>query len=161
MDIVVAKPKTVEAWQRNQRQMRLQIEQLGLPEKQKRNAHLMAMLETASAKIDRFGWSSMDGNVKDMLCIDWCDVLGRYMLDEVKDGIKAFFVSNQGSARSINEHQVERHIKAAHKRTLGALPYSAMIQGPGIARDLSETELEERRLEAEKIMQPFRKKVKS
>lgn len=80
------------------------------------------MLEIASAKIDRFGWSSMDKRLKDALCADWCDVLSTFTLAEVKAGIHAVFAASKGRLRSINEHMVAEQIRIAHRRLLAALP---------------------------------------
>ena len=80
------------------------------------------MLEVASSKIDRFGWGSMDTNVKDVLKSDWCDRLERYTLLEVRNGIAAVFEAAKGRLRSINEFEVEAAIKAQHRRDVAALP---------------------------------------
>ena len=80
------------------------------------------MLEVASSKIDRFGWGSMDTNVKDALKSDWCDRLERYTLQEVRNGISAVFEAARGRLRSINEFEVEAAIMERHRRELSALP---------------------------------------
>jgi hypothetical protein len=80
------------------------------------------MLETASAKIDRFGWSQMSGPLKDELTKDWCDVLSQYTLQEVRDGIRSLFAAHKGKLRSINEYQVQEQICLAHRKLLETLP---------------------------------------
>ena len=82
----------------------------------------MAILEVASVKIDRFGWNSMDTNIKDAVCNDWCDLLSQYTLAEVKAGVAAVFAASGGKLKSINEFQVQDQIKRAHRELIAALP---------------------------------------
>lgn len=115
-------PATVEAWVEYQKQQRLQIEQLGLSQTERRTAELVGMLETASSKIDRFGWGNMDEALKDSLCGEWCDVLSPFTLDEVRRGVRAVFDAAGGKLRSINEFQVKAEIQKEHARIVSALP---------------------------------------
>lgn len=107
------------------------------------------MLETASAKIDRFGWDRMDQGMKDGLCGQWCAVLGKYRLDEVQAGIHAVFVATKGALRSINEYQVEAQIKLAHRIALDALPKD---DGPGREPDNSPEAVARRRALSEELL---------
>ena len=80
------------------------------------------MLEVASAKIDRFGWASMDNNMKNAICYDWVEALRFKTLSEIKRGIDAVFKRSGGNIRSINEHQVLSEISKIHKREFELLP---------------------------------------
>lgn len=115
-------PRTVAEWQEAQRRQRSQISALDGQQVARRATELRAMLEVASAKIDRFGWRDMDDTVKNAICNDWCDVLSKYTLAEVKAGIAALFKASKGNLKSINEHQVEDQILKAHARQVAALP---------------------------------------
>lgn len=103
--------------------------------KTRRAAELVAILEVASAKIDRFGWGNMDEAVKDQLCADWCAVLSQYTLDEVRMGVRAVFDAAGGNIRSINEHQVKAKIQQEHARQVQSLPRNE--PEPHIPRDNS------------------------
>jgi hypothetical protein len=83
---------------------------------------LVAILEVASVKIDRFGWSNMDKHIKDAVCNDWCDLLSQYTIAEVRDGVAAVFAASGGRLKSINEFQVQEKIKEAHMRVVASLP---------------------------------------
>lgn len=100
------------------------------------------MLESASAKIDRFGWSRMDGALKDQLCADWCDRLSKYTLNEVRRGIAGVFEVKRGEIKSINEFQVEAAIKAEHSRIIALLPKAPETSDPprksGTAKERAE-----------------------
>jgi isocitrate lyase len=99
------------------------------------------MLETASSKIDRFGWGNMDEALKDSLCGEWCEVLSPYRLDEVRQGIKAVFDAAKGKLRSINEFQVKAEIQKEHARIVAALPRAA---APEPIAEITEAEREHR-----------------
>ena len=83
---------------------------------------MVALLEVASAKIDRFGWDRMDENIKAEICGDWCDTLRVYTLAEIKSGIKMVFEDAKGKLRSINEQQVEAAIRKSQARIVAAMP---------------------------------------
>ena len=100
----------------------MQIEALDGRQAALRGAELVAILEVASVKIDRFGWNSMDPNIKDAVCNDWCDLLSQYTLAEVKAGVAALFAAAGGKLKSINEFQVQEQIKQAHRQVLASLP---------------------------------------
>ena len=100
----------------------MQIEQLDGQKAARRAAELMAILETASAKIDRFGWDRMDPDIKDQLNKDWCNVLSVYTIDEVRAGADALFAATDGNLRTINEHQVKAQIMEQHRRLVAELP---------------------------------------
>jgi hypothetical protein len=117
-----AAPRTVQEWQEAQRQQRLQISALDGQKAARRGAELRAILEVASAKIDRFGWSQMDKHVKDEICNDWCDVLSQYTLAEVRAGVAAVFAASGGKLKSINEFQVQEKIREAHAQIVARLP---------------------------------------
>ena len=148
------RPETVEAWQDQQRRQRLQIAQLDTQKVARRAAELIAMLETASAKIDRFGWASMDKSLKDALCNDWCDILSQYTLDEVRAGIGAVFAASGGKLRSINEYQVQEQILREHRRIAASLPREEL------AEPRHETAPEERERAARYIAERFPGTVK-
>ena len=82
----------------------------------------MAILEVASLKIDRFGWSQMDKHIKDQVCNEWCDVLSQYTLAEVRAGVAAVFYASGGKLKSINEYQVQDKILEAHRLAVSSLP---------------------------------------
>ena len=86
---------------------------------------MVAILEVASVKIDRFGWSSMDRHIKDAVCNDWCDLLSQYTIAEVRDGVAAVFAASGGKLKSINEFQVQEKIREAHMRIVASLPKTA------------------------------------
>lgn len=125
----VTEPATVQDWVAAQRQQKLQIAQLSGPQTARRGAELIAMLEAASAKIDRFGWDNMNAAMKNALRSDWCDVLSQYTLEEVRQGITALFRESGGRLRSINEFQVEAMIRRAQREMLSKLP-NAPAQDP-------------------------------
>jgi hypothetical protein len=127
----------------------LQIAQLDGQKAARRGAELIAILETASAKIDRFGWNQMDKHLKDSLSADWCDVLNIYTLAEVRAAVRAVFEESKGKLRSINEYQVQEQIKLAHRKLLATLPPKAP-EPP--KKPLTPEELEQRRIRAAKIM---------
>lgn len=113
---------TVQEWREDRQQMKSAISQLTEQQEKRRSAELVAILEVSSSKIDRFGWGSMDKNVKRALCDDWCDRLEQYELQEVRDGVAKVFEDAKGKLRSINEFQVQEAIMAQHARDLAALP---------------------------------------
>lgn len=108
------------------------------------------MLETASTKIDRFGWNQMDKHIKDQLCAEWCDVLSPYTLDEVRAGVRAVFEASKGKLRSINEFQVQEQIRLAHRRIVASLPKAAPSPEP--ERDFSPEAVERRRSQAARLL---------
>ncbi len=114
--------QTVEAWQAEKRQQALQIEALSGQDAAKRGAELVAIMEVTMSKIDRFGWAQMDRHVKDALTNDWCDLLCKYTLQEVRDGVKAVLTDTDGKPRGFNEYQVQAQIMKARKREVQALP---------------------------------------
>ena len=120
-----ASPRTVAEWQDQQQQQRLQIAALDGQKAAQRGAELVAILEVASVKIDRFGWNQMDRHIKDAVCNDWCDLLSQYTLAEVRDGVAAVFAASGGKLKSINEFQVQEQIKQAHRHFLASLPKGA------------------------------------
>lgn len=83
---------------------------------------MIAILEIASSKIDRFGWTAMDETIKGAILADWCDRLSKYQLQEVRDAVAALFTISNGRLRSLNEFQVEEHIRIEHRRQLALLP---------------------------------------
>lgn len=113
--------ETRKQWATRQKQQRLQISQLSTRQDALRTAGMVALLEVASAKIDRFGWDRMDENIKAEICGDWCDTLRGYTLAEIKSGIKMVFEDAKGKLRSINEHQVEAAIRKSQARTVAAM----------------------------------------
>lgn len=117
------------------------------------------MLEVASAKIDRFGWNQMSQHVKDALCADWCDVLSKYTLAEVKQGIDDFFAAHKGKVRSINEFQVEEQIQLRHRAITGRLAQQDKINEQIAARkpELTEDEIARRKQVAADAMKGFPK----
>jgi hypothetical protein len=115
-------PQTVQQWQADQRLQKSQIEALDGRLAARRGAELVAMLEAASVKIDRFGWDKMDDHLKQTICDEWCDLLCQYRLDEVRDGIRAVFEANGGRMKSINEFQVQEQIRIAHRKRVAAMP---------------------------------------
>ena len=118
-------PRTVAEWQDQQRRQKSQIAALDGPQAARRGAELVAILEVASVKIDRFGWNSMDSHIKDAVCNDWCDLLSQYTLDEVRSGVAAVFAASGGKLKSINEFQVQEQIKREHREFLASLPKQA------------------------------------
>jgi hypothetical protein len=113
---------TVEDWQDQQMQMRLQIEQFDTQMTARRSAELIGMLETASTKIDRFGWDRMADVLKDQLTSDWCRVLEVFALADVSAGVDAVFDDAGGKLRSINEFQVKAQILISHGKICALLP---------------------------------------
>ena len=115
-------PQTVAEWQEQQRQQKSQIAALDGQQAARRGAELVAILEVASVKIDRFGWNSMDPHIKDAVCNDWCDLLSQYTLGEVRKGVAEVFAASGGKLKSINEFRVQEQIKKAHRELLAKLP---------------------------------------
>ena len=140
-------PRTVEEWALMQKRQRSQIEQLDTHKTSLRSAKLVAILEVASAKIDRFGWNQMSQHVKDALCADWCDRLAQYTLAEVKQGVDDFFAANKGKVRSINEFQVEEQIQLRHRAITARLAQKDKINEQIAARkpELTEDEIARRK----------------
>ncbi len=64
----------------------------------------------------------MHENIKAAICGDWCDLLSKYQLQEVRDGVAALFRASKGKLRSLNEFQVEEHIRIEHLRQIAMLP---------------------------------------
>jgi len=118
----VSAPQTAQEWRDQQQRQRLQIAALDGQQAARRGAELVAILEVASVKIDRFGWNSMDQHIKDAVCNDWCDLLSQYTIAEVREGVAAVFAASGGRLKSINEFQVQEKIVEAHKRIVAALP---------------------------------------
>ena len=141
---------TVEDWWEGQRQQRLQIAQLDTPKVARRAAELNAILETASAKIDRFGWNQMDKHIKDQLCSEWCDALSQYTLDEVRAGVCAVFAASNGKLRSINEYQVQEQIVLEHGQVLDRLPNQP--PAPEAERDFSPEAVARRKAHSDKLL---------
>jgi len=115
-------PRTAQEWRDQQQQQRLQIAALDGQQAARRGAELVAILEVASVKIDRFGWNSMDQHIKDAICNDWCDLLSQYTIAEVRDGVAAVFAASGGKLKSINEFQVQEQIRLAHREFVATLP---------------------------------------
>lgn len=100
----------------------MQISRLDTSKAKRRTAELIAMLDVASAKIDRFGWANMDSGLKASLRTDWVDVLSKYELQEVKAGIDRVFRETGGNVRSVNEHQVAAAIQKNRSEEFARLP---------------------------------------
>jgi len=126
--------QTVEEWQEARRQQKLQISALDGQKAARRGAELRAILEVASAKIDRFGWNGMDQHIKDQICSDWCDLLSQYTLAEVRAGVDAVFSASGGKLKSINEFQVQAEIRKSHREFLATLPKRAEAPEPPTER---------------------------
>ena len=155
----VVEPRTVAEWQSMQKQQRSQIAHLDTHKTALRVAKLNAMLEVASAKIDRFGWDRMSRNVKDQLCADWCDVLGQYTLAEVKTGIADFFAANKGKVRSINEYHVQEQIQLRHQEVTARLTQQDRINEQIAARtpELTDEDIARRKQVVADAMKSFPK----
>ena len=121
----VSAHQTAQEWRDQQHRQRLQIAALDGQQAARRGAELVAILEVASVKIDRFGWSNMDKHIKDAVCNDWCDLLSQYTIAEVRDGVAAVFAASGGKLKSINEFQVQEKIREAHMRIVASLPKTA------------------------------------
>ena len=67
----------------------------------------------------------MDSHIKDQVTNDWCDVLCKYTLQEVRDGIADVFDAAGGKLRSINEYQVQEAIKKNRSKEFQSLPKQA------------------------------------
>lgn len=124
---IVTAPQTQEQWKAAKQLEASQIAALDGQRAARRGAELIAILEVASKKIDRFGWDKMDDDdpIKVTLTNDWCDVLVKYTMQEVRDGVAAVFEASGGKIRSINEYQVQAQIKAARHIEFQGLPKQA------------------------------------
>lgn len=145
-------PKTKGEYLALRHQRKSLIEQLDLPTKLKRNAEVVAILEVASSKIDRFGWSRMDPHIKDALVKDWLARLSGYDLQEVKAGVEQVFTQAEGKLRTINEHMVEAQILKRRKQILNSLPSDP---DPEPERDFSPEAVAKRRACADEILRGF------
>lgn len=90
---------------------------------ERHKAALGLELEVLSRKLDRFGWDSMDANIRTRLRADWMKALADFTIDEVQDACREALRNRAKDA--LNEETIAGIIQAKRAKIVASLPKPA------------------------------------